>query len=138
MKVFGFIALAVVLFSCVNKKEGEGVLSSNTCIEIRIDDSAYQQLELYRNIALENGVIDKSLKKYVRATVTYKGEDVPIKLRLKGDWVDHLKGDKWSFRIKVTGSNAFRGLKSFSIQSPHTRSFLHNGLCIKYIYERVF
>ena len=125
MKVFGFIALAVVLFSCVNKKEGEGVLSSNTCIEIHIDDSAYQQLELYRNIALENGVIDKSLKKYVRATVTYKGKDVPIKLRLKGDWVDHLKGDKWSFRIKVTGSNAFRGLKSFSIQSPHTRSFLH-------------
>jgi len=101
------------------------VPNTEGCIEIRIDDDAYQQLELYRNIALENGVIDKSLKKYVRATINYKGKETPVKLRLKGDWVDHLKGDKWSFRIKVTAENAFLGLKSFSIQSPHTRSFLH-------------
>ena len=81
-------------------------------------------LKLYRNIALKNGVIDKSLKKYVQATISYNGKESLIKLRLKGDWVDHLKSDKWSFRIKVTGDNAFLGLKSFSIQSPHTRSFL--------------
>ena len=125
MKVLGFITLAVMLFSCVNKKEKGSVLTPNTCAEIYISDSSYQQLKLYRNTALENGVIDKSLKKYVRATLTYKGEAVPVKLRLKGDWIDHLKGEKWSFRIKVTGDNAFLGLKSFSIQSPHTRSFLH-------------
>ena len=125
MKVLGLIVLAVMLFSCADKKEKRSVLTSNTCAEIYISDSSYQQLKLYRNTALENGVIDKSLKKYVRATLTYKGEEVPVKLRLKGDWIDHLKGEKWSFRIKVTGDNAFLGLKSFSIQSPHTRSFLH-------------
>ena len=114
-----------MLFSCVNKKEKKSVLNPNNGVEIYISDSSYEQLKLYRNIALENGVIDKSVKKYVRATLTYKGKEVPVKLRLKGDWTDHLQGEKWSFRIKVAGDNAFLGLKSFSIQSPHTRSFLH-------------
>jgi len=125
MKVFGFIALAVTLFSCANKEKVSIRLDNVNSIKINIDDSAYQQLELYRNKALKNGVIDKSLKKYVRATINYKGKEMPIKLRLKGDWIDHLKGEKWSFRIKVTGNNSFLGLKSFSIQSPRTRSFLH-------------
>jgi len=125
MKIFCFIVFALTLFSC-NTAESEEILVDNgNSVEINIDDSAYQQLERYRNIALKNGVIDKSLKKYVRGTLSYKGKETPVKLRLKGDWIDHLKGDKWSFRIKVTGKNTFLGLKSFSIQSPHTRSFLH-------------
>jgi len=125
MRVLYFIVFAVTLFSCTNKEEESIRLDNGNNIEININGSTYQQLELYRNIALENGVIDKSLKKYFPATIKYKGKETPIKLRLKGDWVDHLKGDKWSFRIKITGENAFLGLKSFSIQSPHTRSFLH-------------
>ena len=125
MKLLSFIVFAMTLLSCANKEKGAILVDNRNSIEINIDDSAYQQLELYRNIALENGVIDKSLKKYFQATINYKGKETPVKLRLKGDWVDHLKGDKWSFRIKVTGENAFLGLKSFSIQSPHTRSFLH-------------
>ena len=54
----------------------------------------------------------------------YRNNEIPIKLRFKGDWVDHLKGEKWSFRVVVLGENTFKGLKSFSIQSPHTRTFL--------------
>jgi len=125
VKTTGFIIILLFFLSCSTKKEDVHVANTEDCIEIRIDDSAYQQLKLYRNIALKNGVIDKSLKKYVQAIISYNGKESLIKLRLKGDWVDHLKSDKWSFRIKVTGDNAFLGLKSFSIQSPHTRSFLH-------------
>ena len=125
MKTTGLLIILLFSLSCSTKKEGVVVPNTESCLEIRIDDSAYKKLEGYRGVALKNGVIDKSLKKYVKATITYQGVNTLVKLRLKGDWVDHLKEDKWSFRIKVPGDSAFLGLKSFSVQSPHTRSFLH-------------
>ena len=93
-------------------------------IKIIIAPEDYDLLAKNREIALKNGVIDKSLKKYIRGKLIHKKIEVPIKLRFKGDWPDHLETDKWSFRIKVTGDHSFKGLKSFSIQSPHTRTFL--------------
>ena len=73
MKVFCFIVFALTLFSC-NTDESEVIpVDNGNSVEINIDDSAFQQLERYRVIALKNGVIDKSLKKYVRGTISYKG-----------------------------------------------------------------
>ena len=93
-------------------------------IQLNITNEDYELLAKNREIAINNGIIDKSLKKYINGTLNYKNKEIPIKLRFKGDWPDHLKDDKWSFRIKVRGNNTFKGLKSFSIQSPHTRTFL--------------
>ena len=93
-------------------------------IQLNITKEDYELLAKNREIAINNGIIDKSLKKYINGTLNYKNKEIPIKLRFKGDWPDHLKDDKWSFRIKVRGNNTFKGLKSFSIQSPHTRTFL--------------
>ncbi|MFT7613075.1 MAG: hypothetical protein ACI9J3_002044 [Parvicellaceae bacterium] len=93
-------------------------------LTLSIDDQELSTLEGFRKKALETGIIAKEYKAYVPATITYKGEVIPVKLRFKGDWTDHLEGDKWSFRIKVGDGHSFKGLKSFSIQSPHTRSFL--------------
>ena len=125
MKTIGFILILLFSLSCSSKRDKLILPNTEGCLEVIIDETAYKKLESYRGIALKNGVIDKSLKKYVRATITYNGIRTPVKLRLKGDWIDHLKEDKWSFRVKVLGDSAFLGLKSFSIQSPHTRSFLH-------------
>ena len=61
----------------------------------------------------------------------YKKEEIPIKIRLKGDWIDHLSGDKWSFRIKILGNKDFKGMKTFSIQHPKTRSFLKEWIMHK-------
>jgi hypothetical protein len=58
-------------------------------------------------------------------------EKIPIKIRLKGDWIDHLSGDKWSFRIKIIGDKKFKGMKAFSIQHPKTRSFLEEWIMHK-------
>ena len=135
VKTTGLIIIILFSLSCSTKQEDVIVPNTEACVEIIIDDAAYKKLEGYRDIALKNGVIDKRLKKYVKATINYNGAKTLVKLRLKGDWVDHLKEDKWSFRVKVLGSNAFLGLKSFSIQSPHTRSFLHEWFMHK-IYLR--
>ena len=49
-------------------------------------------------------------------------------MRLKGDWTDHLFGDKWSFRIKVKGDNTLFGMKQFSIHHPRARNFIYEWL----------
>ena len=93
-------------------------------LEIKIKSKDLEKLFKYREKAILNGVIGKSLKKYFTGHMVYNNEEIPIKIRLKGDWIDHLTSDKWSFRIKVIGDKNFKGMKSFSIQHPKTRSFL--------------
>ena len=44
---------------------------------------------------------------------------------MKGDWIDHLIGDKWSFRIKLKGDKTIQGMKKFSIHHPITRGFIN-------------
>jgi len=100
-------------------------------VQINLDDEDILKLRAYRKIAIENGTIDKSLKKYFKGTLNYKDKSMPIKIRFKGDWPDHLEGNKWSFRIKILGDNSFKGMKSFSIQSPHTREFLKEWILHK-------
>ncbi|MBL4706504.1 MAG: CotH kinase family protein [Flavobacteriales bacterium] len=96
----------------------------NEALSISIDEWSFETLRDYRDQAMAQGIIAQEFKTYVPAKLTYKGKVIPVKLRFKGDWTDHLQGDKWSFRIKVDKGYAFKGLKSFSVQSPHTRSFL--------------
>ncbi|MDG2343400.1 MAG: CotH kinase family protein [Flavobacteriales bacterium] len=100
------------------------VTLKNEHIDLKINSLDYQQLLKYRDEALRIGIISSQLKKYIKGNLTYKGKTIPIKLRFKGDWPDHLKSNKWSFRIQTKDNTQFKGLKSFSIQSPHTRSFL--------------
>lgn len=49
---------------------------------------------------------------------------MPIKARLKGDWLDHLEGKKYSLRIKMRDDYVFKRMKVFSIQHPKVRDYL--------------
>lgn len=97
----------------------------NSELSIQISDSNWNVLKKFRELALKQEVITDDLKKYVKAVVLYQGDSIPVKMRFKGDWTDHLIGDKWSFRIKVGKGFSINGLKSFSIQSPETRGFMN-------------
>jgi len=116
--------------SCTNDNI-ESKKINDECIELLISDSDLISLKQNRDSAINLGIIKPSLKKYIKGVLKYRNNEIPIKLRFKGDWVDHLKGDKWSFRVVVLGENSFKGLKSFSIQSPHTRTFLDEWLMHK-------
>jgi len=50
---------------------------------------------------------------------------IPIKARFKGDWLDHMEGQKWSLRIKTRKGNTYQRMKEFSVQTPESRYFLH-------------
>jgi len=68
--------------------------------------------------------IPVSCKEYVTAHLVQDGDTANIAVKLKGDWTDHLYSGKASFRIKIKGDFAFKGLKTFSIQHPKSRNYL--------------
>ncbi len=55
--------------------------------------------------------------------------------RLKGDLVDHIQGQKWSFRLKLKKEFTWKNMRTFSIQNPSTRNFLHEWAAHK-IFEK--
>tara|TARA_R110002072_G_scaffold64203_5_gene159767 strand:- start:110557 stop:111915 length:1359 start_codon:yes stop_codon:yes gene_type:complete len=76
-----------------------------------------------KNEALKIGSLINSDNDYVSAKINHLGRKIPVKMRLKGDMLDHLEGRKWSYRVKTKGSDHFQGLRVFSIQHPMTRGY---------------
>jgi hypothetical protein len=94
-------------------------------LHLYIDSLALLSLEAKRTDAFEKGILVSSDADYVEGIMFSNDSIMPVELRLKGDWLDHLEGKKWSFRIKIKGDFAWKGLKTFSIQNPESRDFLN-------------
>jgi hypothetical protein len=88
----------------------------------------YQILAAQRAEALATGILQLEDEDWLRAEIRFQGETIPVRIRLKGDWVDHLKEDKWSFRVKTRNDASLLGMRSFSVQSPDTRRYLNEWL----------
>jgi len=91
---------------------------------ITLDTAEFLKLYNKRKIALANGILQTGDNDWVKGFVFGDGKMMKAKMRLKGDWLDHLKGDKWSLRIKMRKSNAWNRLRTFSIQTPNARNYL--------------
>jgi len=89
---------------------------------------AYQKLSLQRQQALENTVLFSGEDDFVPAKFDLDGDSVRVRMRLKGDGVNHLLGEKWSFRVKTRGTDAFLGMKQFSLHHPQVRNWLFEWL----------
>ena len=96
----------------------------NIFLDVPFD--SMMQIEDKRAEALAIGVLHASDDDFVPATMHFNDEQtLDIKLRLKGDWVDHLEGQKWSFRIHITEADgAVLGMRRFSLQGPQTRTYV--------------
>ncbi len=95
-------------------------------IDIKFKD--WKKLEKNRRNALKRGLILKKEKEFIKASLRHNNQTIRAKVRLKGDLTDHLEGDKWSLRIKTKKNDHLFGMRSFSLQSPKTRSFLQEFL----------
>ncbi len=82
-------------------------------------------MQLYgeRDDALAKGLLIQKDDSFVPGKARIGDETVRIKVRLKGDWLDHLHGKKWSFRVHVKDDEEIFGLRRFSIQHPKTRGY---------------
>jgi hypothetical protein len=108
-----------------------GIFSNPTKMSIDIGFKDYAKLEQKREEALLSKVLIASDDDWVSAKIKLGDEEEDVRLRLKGDWTDHLEGDKWSFRINVKGDKTLNGMEVFSIQDPATRVKLS-----EYLYHR--
>jgi hypothetical protein len=81
------------------------------------------ELHKQRNRAMNRGVLLQGDSDFVPASIRSGDKNIRVKLRLKGDWTDHLEGNKWSFRIHVKGKKQLFGMRRFSIQHPKTRGY---------------
>jgi len=96
-------------------------------IDIKPDDFA--KLEDKREEALESWILQSDDSDYVPATVRLGEQaEIPVELRLKGDWGDHFAGEKWSFRIRTRDDHYVEGMAVFSVQDPGTRTYLNEWL----------
>ncbi len=100
-------------------------------LRIFIDTLGMRKLNKKRDQAFKNGVLETADDDWVKAIIFYGEDMMKAKLRLKGDWLDHLQGKKWSFRIKIRKNKSWKNLKTFSIQNPITRDFLKGYLAHK-------
>jgi hypothetical protein len=92
---------------------------------IDIAPREFAQLEAKRAESLETWILLTSADDFVRATVRLGEQTYAARLRLKGDWADHIASDKWSFRIELRDDGFLYGMRTFSIHDPSARVYLN-------------
>jgi hypothetical protein len=100
------------------------VRDSVPSIDLLISDKGMDKLRGIREQALRKGILASADDVWVKFKFTEGRKEYTGKLRLKGDWTDHLVGDKWSFRLAMDAGMAWRRMPTFSVQNPRTRDFL--------------
>jgi len=98
--------------------------------QLRIDIKFEEWLKLarQREQALAAGVLFSEEQAFVPAVFHFDGEKINVKMRLKGDGVNHLMGDKWSYRVRTKGQDTFMGMVQFSMHQPETRNWMFEWL----------
>ncbi|MCB0663119.1 MAG: right-handed parallel beta-helix repeat-containing protein [Saprospiraceae bacterium] len=107
--------------------EGTDSTFTPTAVNLSLRPEAMGKIKAKRKEALENGLLVSSEDDWVKAKFWEDGQENPMdaKIRLKGDWLDHLQGSKWSFRVKMKDPNSWNRMMTFSLQTPAARYFLH-------------
>lgn len=105
-----------------------GVNSELPVLVIDIKFKDMKKLEAKRQEAFKTQVLIKEDDDYVPAVFNYNGRRIKAKVRLKGDWLDHLGGDKWSIRVNVKGDKSLFGMRRLSLQNPETKGFHYETL----------
>lgn len=93
-------------------------------LKLEIDTVDLNTMAEMRADALLCGVITDDHKEEFDCSLKSDDEEYPVEIRFKGDWTDHLKTSKWSYRVKIADGRALNGKRTFSIQHPNTRNYL--------------
>lgn len=119
--------------------EGGGVLfhkaDSVPTLNLIISDKGMERLNTVRERALRKGLLQVTEQDWVKAKLEDGKEQLSAHIRLKGDWTDHLLGEKWSFRIALDPGQAWRRMVTFSVQNPNTRDFLSEWIYHQWLHK---
>ena len=103
----------------INKKEFP--VFNEEIFHIEMDTSCQIKLMEVRKRAFTAGVLQSKDDDWIKGFVFANNKMMKSDIRLKGDWLDHLHGKKWSFRLKLKKGNTWNSMRVFSIQSPLSR-----------------
>ena len=102
-----------------NWMEGSGSDLPQLTIDIKFKH--FDKIIKKRQEALKRGILVKGNDDFIPAIIRHDGKTLRVKMRLKGDSLDHLTSGKWSFRVHVKGGKQLFGMRRFSLQHPITR-----------------
>lgn len=105
----------------VENEDNNNPLFQPKSIGIQLSDKELKKIKKSRLRALDRGLIITNEDSWVKGKLLDEGSKKDATLRLKGDWLDHLKGNKWSFRIKLKDPQTFNRLVTFSVHTPKAR-----------------
>ncbi|MHC4799574.1 MAG: CotH kinase family protein, partial [Planctomycetota bacterium] len=97
---------------------------------IEIDPENAAVIQQVHDKAMQQGMIVQESDDLAPAIVRLGDKSVEARIRIKGDFLDHLKGDKWSLRIQLRGDKLM-GMSRFSVQHPQTREYLWEWVIMK-------
>ena len=93
-------------------------------VRISVKNKHYISMQRKRLEALETNILVTDDADFVPALIRFKGRDYKAKIRLKGDWTDHVAApSRWSLRIVLSGDGYILGRKRFSLQTLKARSY---------------
>jgi len=99
--------------------------------QITIDKEGLDKLQENRVKSFEQGLVYHDGSK-VRAKIWDDGKFKKASIRHKGDWLDHL-GKNASYRVDMDSEESWKGMQSFSVQEPVTRSFLWEWVFFQFL-----
>ena len=91
------------------------------------------QLEAKRDEALQRGTLFAADDDYVPATLNALGREFRVSIRLKGDDLAHLSGQRWSLRVKVKRNERIFGMRRFALHVPSTRFHQNEPLYLDFL-----
>lgn len=92
-------------------------------LQLSLDEKDLQALKASRKDALAQGWITSKHKQQLPAVISVNDRRMNASVRLRGNQLDHLAGDKWSLKVQLKQGARFNGIRRFSLQAPYTRSF---------------
>lgn len=104
-------------------------------INLELSQEKIDKLEKKRKEALENGVLVSNSDDWVKTKISWGDKKKKGKIRLKGDWTDHLYGQKYSLRVNVSKGKTLNDYSKFSIQNPASRHYLDEWFVHKILIE---
>lgn len=97
-------------------------------LRLNVKPKFFRKLSLKREEAIRRDLLIAAPGDEVPALLPWRGKVLKASIRLKGDRVDHLSSDKWSFRVQLKGDATLLGMKCFSLHQPRTRDSLYEWI----------
>ena len=100
-------------------------------VKLSINKEGLNHLSKNKDKSISQGLVfhDGTM---VKAKLLDNGVNKKVKIRHKGDWLDHMGGFP-SYRIETNSEESWNGMQSFSVQEPSTRGFLREWVFFRFL-----